>query len=81
MEHWELRGRMQPIKFSGEYVTLELQQHPPLCVDNWKITPESTPLKVFIDTYMQLLSFYVLRLANLMLTNIMLKNTMPAAIL
>ena len=41
-----MRGSTQPIKFSGEYITLELQH--PLCVDNWMITPESTPLKVLI---------------------------------
>ena len=43
-----MRGRMQPIKFSGEHITLELKQ--PLCADNWMISPESTPLKVLINT-------------------------------
>ena len=49
-ESWVLRGSMQPIKFSGEYITLDIRENSSVPANSWMITPESTPLKVLLYT-------------------------------
>ena len=49
MKHWKPDddNGTHPIKFKGDSITLDVPTHPPyLEVDNWRIIPRSTPLKV-----------------------------------
>ena len=45
-DQWTEDDDYQLIKIDGDSITLDIRKHPPLVVDNWKIVPRSSPLKV-----------------------------------